>query len=101
MNSSASGVFAHQAIEHRTQRLRRGQTHDLVGVVDAQLHRGQLRGRNPGQVGREHRHRRLQLLERHGSVDELDLGRLPAGERPAGQRVLLGLGQPEPVDPHS
>jgi Family of unknown function (DUF6444) len=40
-------------------------------------------------------------LERDRLVDQLDLAGLAAGQRLAGERVLLGFGQAEPVEPHA
>ena len=54
-----------------------------------------------GEVRGQRRDRGLELGERHGLVDQLDVRRLAAGQRPAGQRVLLGPRQAEPVDPHA
>ena len=40
--SSSVRCVAHEAVEDRAQPLRRGQPHVVVGLVDDQLHRGEL-----------------------------------------------------------
>ena len=78
-----------------------GEPHVLVGLVDDQLHRRQLRRRDAASCSACSCDRGLELLERDRRVDQPDLGGLAARQRLAGQRVLLGLRQPEPVEPHA
>jgi osmoprotectant transport system substrate-binding protein len=92
---------AHQAVEGRSQQLRRGEPHVLVSLVDDQLHRRELRARDRGQLGRPLADLGLEQLERNRGVDQSDLRTLGARHRLAGEGVFLGAGQPEPVDPHS
>src|SRR4051812_17804945 len=42
------GRVAHQAVEDRAERLRRGQAHVLVDLVHDELHRGELGGGDGG-----------------------------------------------------
>src|SRR5882757_10815479 len=44
------GRVAHQAVQDRAERLGRGDAHVLEGLVDDELLRGELRGRNRAQL---------------------------------------------------
>ena len=90
MNAQRVGRVAHQAVEDRAERLGRGEAHVLVGLVDDQLHRRELGGRDRRELGGERRDPRLELRERDRLVDQPDVGGLAPRQRPAGQRVELG-----------
>ena len=96
------GGVAHQPVEDRAEGLGRGEAHVLVGLVDDELHRRQLRGgdarRARAAVSRD---LVLEPLERHRPLISSTSAASTPGQRLAGQRVLLGLGQAEPVDPHA
>ena len=92
MKRSASGVLRIRPSRIGPSVWVEAEAHVLVGLVDDQLHRRELRGRDRARgsaasaatVASSSR-------ERHGLVDQPDVGRLAPGQRPAGQRVLLGL----------
>ena len=97
------GRVAHQAVEDRPERLRRGEAHVLVGLVDDQLHRRQLRERDARQVARPAAATvASSSREGHRAVDQLRPRppRRPDSGRPV-SAYSLRLRQPEPVEPHA
>src|SRR5882724_9516727 len=98
---AAFGRIAHGSVEDRSEYLRALQTHIVVGLIDDQLHRGELRQRDFGQLFRQCRGTVVEFLERIGEIDQLHVGRLLAADPLAGQRVVFRLGKAEAVDPHA
>ena len=79
------------AESERAEMLGALQAHVVVGLVDDELHRDELGEGDRRQLLRQRLHPPVELLEGVREVDQLDLGRLPAADPLARERVVLRL----------